>query len=136
MHTNPNKQRNLLKMPYPTTERASELQRIEREAIANFQGTFDDLELALGVLHIGDTLGWKPLVLIHNKRTIRKIEDVLDINMREFFPAEGVMAERSAGYLFAKKINKFWKVVSGDIAVENRRTISDTLEDAPHTKGA
>ena len=126
------KQRNLHKMSCPTTERANELQCIEREAIANFQGQFDDLELALGVLRLGDYLGWKPLVLIHNKRTIRKIEEVLNIGLRDFFPPEGVMAERSVGYLFAKKINKFWKVVSGDIPGENRREISDTTE----SKGA
>ena len=126
------KQRNLHKMSCPTTERANKLQCIEREAIANFQGQFDDLELALGVLRLGDYLGWKPLVLIHNKRTIRKIEEVLNIGLRDFFPPEGVMAERSVGYLFAKKINKFWKVVSGDIPVENRREISDTAE----SKGA
>ncbi len=132
MHKNPNKRRNLHKMPFPTTERANELQRIEREAIANFTGSFDDLELALGILHLGDYLGWKPLVLIHNKRTVRKIEEVLNISLRDFFPPEGVMAERSVGYLFAKKINKFWKVVSGDIPVENRREISDTVE----SKGA
>lgn len=126
MHDNPFKQANLLKMPYPTTDRATDILRIEREAIANFHGQFDDLELALGVLHIGDYLGWKPLVLIHNKRTIRKIEDILDINVREFFQPEGVGAERSIGYSIAKKARKFWKVVSGDFPVDDRREISES----------
>jgi hypothetical protein len=126
MHDNPNKQANLLKMPYPTTDRASELLRIQREAIADFRGIFDDLELAIGILHLGEYLGWKPLVLIHNKRTIRKVEEILQINVREFFAPEGVGAERSMGYLFAKKLKKFWKAVSGDFPVDHRREIGDS----------
>lgn len=125
MHDNPKKQANLLKIPYPTTDRANELLRIQREAIADFRGIFDDLELAIGVLHLGDYLGWKPLVLIHNKRTIRKVEEILQINVREFFQPEGVGAERSHGYRFAKKLGKFWKAVSGDFKVENRREIGE-----------
>lgn len=125
MKPNKNKQKNLLKMPLRTLEREAELTRIERESIANFHGQFDDLELALAVLRTGDYLGWRPLVLIHNKRTIRKIEDVLDIDIRVFFPPEGPCAERSIGYKFAKELTNFWKAVSGDTKIENRREIGD-----------
>lgn len=96
-------------------KRFEELQEIQRKAIANFVGTFDDLEAAIGVLHLGDHLGWKPLVLIHNKRTIRKYEEILDINIRTFFVEEGPSARRSLGYTIAKKIGNFWKAVSGEI---------------------
>lgn len=126
MHSNPMKQANLLQIPYPTTDRATEILRIEREAMAEFQGQFDDLELSIGILHLGDYLGWKPLVLIHNKRTIRKVEEILDIKLREFFPAEGVGAERSLGYKVAKQVTNFWKAVSGDIKIENRREIGNS----------
>jgi hypothetical protein len=126
MEENPFKQENLLKMPSRTLERESELVRIEREALANYRGGFDDFELAIAILRTGDYMGWKPLVLIHNKRTIRKAEEILNINIREFFPPEGSIAERSVGYLIAKKLKKFWKVVSGDVKVEDRREISET----------
>lgn len=96
-------------------ERIEELHEIERQAIANFTGQFDELEAALGMLHLGDHIGWKPLVLIHNKRTIRKYEDILGISIREFFPEEGPSAHRSMGYTIAKKIGNFWKAVSGEI---------------------
>jgi hypothetical protein len=125
MKSNPKKQANLLKMPQRTLEREAELTRIEREAFANFHGTFDDLELALAVLRTGDYLGWRPLVLIHNKRTIRKIEEILNINIREFFPPEGPCAERSIGYKIAKGVSNFWKAVSGDTKIENRREIGE-----------
>lgn len=109
-----------------TLEREFELNRIEREAFANFIGQFDDLEIALGVLRTGDYLGWRPLVLIHNKRTIRKIEDILGINIREFFPPEGVCSDRSIGYKLAKQLSNFWKAVSGDTKIESRREIGET----------
>jgi hypothetical protein len=125
MHDNPKKQDNLRNMPERSLQRESELIRIEREAVANFYGSFDDLELALGMLRMGDHLGWKPLVLIHNKRTLRKAEEILNITFRDFFPAEGPNAERSMGYKFAKGLSNFWRAVSGDIKVENRREIAE-----------
>ena len=107
--------------------RAVQLYEIEREAVARFSGDFDDLEAAIGVLHLGDHLGWKPLVLIHNKRTIRKFEEILRINIREFFDGEGPSASRSMGYTIAKKIGNFWKAVSGEVRDDelkaNRRAL-------------
>lgn len=82
-------QRNLHALAPYDQKREEELSRVERRAIARFTGDFDDLEAALGVLRLGDHLGWKPLVLIHNKRTIRKFEEILGITVREFFPDEG-----------------------------------------------
>lgn len=95
--------------------RVEQLQEIEREAIARFRGTFDELEAALGMLRMGDHIGWKPLVLIHNKRTIRKYEEILGISVRDFFPEEGPSVGRSLGYSIAKRIGNFWKAVSGEV---------------------
>ncbi len=108
-------QKNRHRLTPPSSDRALQLYDIEREAFARFSGQFDELEAAIGMLHIGDHVGWKPLVLIHNKRTIRKYEDILGINIREFFPEEGPSAERSIGYTIAKKIGSFWKAVSGEL---------------------
>lgn len=108
-------QKNLHRLTPHNAQRAVELYEIERNAFARFTGVFDELEAAIGLLHIGDQVGWKPLVLIHNKRTIRKYEEILGINIREFFPEEGPSAERSIGYTIAKKIGNFWKAVSGEL---------------------
>jgi hypothetical protein len=118
-------ERNLAKLASRTLEQEAELARIEREAIARFHGQFDELEAALGMLRIGHHIGWRVLVLIHNKRTIRKFEEILGINIREFFPAEGPSCERSMGYEWAKKLGNFWKAVSGAIKIEDRRLISE-----------
>lgn len=112
-------QKNRLRlMPYDEAK-LNELHQIEREAFARFKGQLDELEAAIGMMHIGLHLGWKPLVLIHSKKTIRKYEEILGINIREFFPPEGPSAERSLGYSIAKKIGNFWKAVSGDVKDED-----------------
>ena len=108
-------QKNLHALAPFNRERIEQLHEIERQAFAKFTGQFDELEAALGMLHLGDHIGWKPLVLIHNKRTIRKYEEILGITIRDFFPEEGPSAHRSIGYTIAKKIGNFWKAVSGEI---------------------
>ncbi len=125
----PKKLENLQKMVPRSMDREAELIRIEREAIADFKGVLDDLEAALGVLRIGDYIGWKLLLIIHNKRTIRKYEEILNIKIKEFFPDEGSQTSRSNAYKIAKAIGSFWKIVSGDIKVENRREISASSEE-------
>ena len=121
---NPDKEKNLKLLAPLTLEQQADMSRIERDAIANFMGGLDDLEAALGMLRIGHHLGWKVLVIIHNKRTIRKYEEILGVDIREFFPAEGPSADRSKGYKAAKMVSNFWKAVSGDIKIEDRREIS------------
>jgi hypothetical protein len=115
-------QKNLQTLAPFNIERIEQLHEIERQAFARFTGLFDELEAALGMLHLGDHIGWKPLVLIHNKRTIRKYEEILGINIREFFPEEGPSVHRSRGYAIAKKIGNFWKAVSGEIKSDELKT--------------
>jgi len=121
----PTYEKNLAKLAPRSMERAAELERVEREAIANFKGQLDELSGALGLLRLGDHFGWRVLFIIHSKRTIRKYENILGITAREFFEEEGPSADRSMGYTFAKKLSNFWKAVSGETKVENRREISD-----------
>lgn len=106
-----------------TPDQASQLQEIEDKAITNFSGTLDELESALGMLRMGHHFGWRVLYLIHSKKTVRKYEEILDIKIRDLFPEEGPSAERSVGLALAKKASNFWKVVSGEIKIENRRDI-------------
>lgn len=106
-----------------TAEQKLQLQTIEDQAITNFCGMLDELESALGMLRIGHHVGWKVLYLVHSKKTIRKYEDILKIRIRDLFPEKGPSAQRSIGLALAEKISNFWKVVSGEIKIENRREI-------------
>jgi hypothetical protein len=125
MNKIPKYEENLSKILTRSVEESANLERIEREAIANFKGQLPDLESALGILRIGSHLGWRVLALIHNKRTLRKYEDILDIKFKEFFPDEGPSHERSFGYMAAKKLGNFWKAVSGEIKIDRKKEIDN-----------
>lgn len=103
-------------------ERAK-LQEIEDNAIISFSGSIDELESALGMLRIGHHFGWRVLYIIHSKKTVRKYEEILDIKIRELFPETGASSARSLGLSLAIKASNFWKVVSGEEKIENRRII-------------
>jgi hypothetical protein len=64
------------------------------------------------------------MAIIHSKRTFKKYEEILGIDARSFFPEETPAASRSIGYKIAKTLSNFWKVVSGDIKIDNRRDIN------------
>jgi hypothetical protein len=100
-----------------------QLQAIEDNAITHFSGMLDELESALGMLRIGHHLGWRVLYILHSKKTIRKYEEILDIRIRDIFPEEGPSADRSIGLALAKQATNFWKAVSGEIKITNRREI-------------
>jgi hypothetical protein len=89
-----------------------------------FKGQFDELESALGMLLLGRVYGWKVLALIHNKRTIKKYEQILGIDVREFFPEVGPLAQKSVGFVAVEKLGAFWKAVSGEVKVEDRRMLT------------
>lgn len=107
-----------------TAEQKTELERIEHDATVNFKGQFDDLERAIGMLRLGHHFGWKPLVVIHSKRTVAKYEEILGVKIRDIFPAEGPSCSRSIGYNLAKKVENFWKAVSGEVSVEGRKELT------------
>lgn len=114
--------KNMARLASLTKDQVWEMYQIERNAFAKFHGMIDEYEAAVGMMHLGYHVGWKPLVLIHNKRTIRKYEEILGIDIREMFPEEGPSAERSRGYSIAKKLGNFWKAVSGELKDDSLRT--------------
>ena len=95
--------------------------------IDNFKGELDDLEQALGMYLLGRQVGWRVLVIIHTKRTIRKHEEILGIKFREELDEVGPLATRSVGYNIVVKLSNFWKAVSGAVKVDQRREIAESL---------
>lgn len=100
--------------PPLTEEQSSRFAQIARDAVHNFEGTSDELEAALGMYVLGVYMGWKPLVLMHSKKTIRKYEQILGITVREEFNEEGPSSERSRAFVIARGVSNFWKAVSGE----------------------
>lgn len=112
------------KTPHLSPEEAKRLSDLIDNAVRNFHGGADELEGAIGMLMLGRHLGWRVLVLIHSKKTIIKYEQILGIKVREEFPEEGPDVDRSIGYALAKKLSNFWKAVSGEEKIENKRLLN------------
>src|SRR3954462_2286894 len=112
-----------LKIPSVSEADAHRMIRKVDEAIKDFEGDFGDLESAIGMYLLGRQVGWKVLVLIHNKRTIKKYEEIMKINIRTEFDETGPFTAKSLGYEISQKINAFWKAVSGEVPLEHRRDL-------------
>lgn len=117
-------QKNLTKLKPLSVEKLKHLQEIELRAIAQFSGQLDELESALGFLRMGFQFGWKPMAIIHSKKTFKKYEQILDIDAHELFPEVTPTSERSVGYAISVKLSNFWKIVNSEERVENKRTLS------------
>jgi len=91
-----------------------EFQRFD-SAIKDFRGLMPTLEAAIGAYIVGLQIGWKPLLLIHDKKTISKYEKILGINFREELPEVGEYAHKSIAWNSAQKISNYWKAVKGEI---------------------
>lgn len=104
-------------------EQYAQIKLIEEDAIANFKGDLTRLESALGMLHMGQHFGWKVLYLMHSKRTIRNYEEILGIKIRDIFPETGPSSYRSYGLIAAEKLSNFWKVVSGEFKIDDKREV-------------
>lgn len=94
-------------------------QKQEREmieaAVKDFRGDLTKLEGAIGTYFVGKEVGWKVLYLAHDKRTIRKYEEILGgLNFREIFPEEGRWAHKSIAYKAVQKVSNFWKAAKGE----------------------
>lgn len=117
-------QRNKQLLVHLSPEQTEQLNEIERDAITRFDGSISVLTSALGYLRIGYQVGWRVLVLTHNKRTIRKYEEILGIKTKDLFPENAPGAERSIGLKMADTLGNFWKAVSGDVKIDDRRELS------------
>lgn len=93
-----------------------EILQIIEDAFDRYHGNINELKGAIGAFMLVRILGWKPLMLMLDKRTIDKYERLLDVSFRERFPEVGPKAERSHAWRAMQKVRNFWKAVKGEIA--------------------
>ena len=94
------------------------------EAVLRFNVNLNELESALGLYVIGRHFGWKVLYLIHSKKTVRKYEEILGIDVREEFLDAGPDAERSNAFRALSSVTNYWKAVSGETAIADKKLVS------------
>lgn len=107
-----------------TPEEALRRHKVIDEAIVRFEGNLDELEGAIGMYMLGRHVGWRVLYLIHSKKTVRKYEQILAItSVRDEFEADGPDADRSLAWRALQAVSNFWKAVSGEIPIADKKLI-------------
>jgi len=86
------------------------------DTINDFEGDAAILGAAIGALMIGRHIGWKPLLLIYDRKTIKRYETNLQIEFRKVLPEIGKYANRSKAWRDIQENGSFWQVVKGEIA--------------------
>ena len=98
----------------------AELNAAIHEAVAKYHGYVPTLEAAIGALFLGKVVGWKVLLLAHNRSTLNKYEKILGVNFREQMELTTDLSRKSYIYAFAEKTKEFWKLVRGEISHAKR----------------
>jgi hypothetical protein len=92
-----------------------ELIEIIDAAIERYQGHSDLLRNAVGAVLIGRLVGWKPLLLMQNKRTVDRYGQILGVDLREILPEVGLRANKSLAWRVVQAGQKFWDVVKARV---------------------
>jgi len=99
------------------------MNHVFRKLIEGYEGDLRVLESAIGFRFVGVSYGWRVMLLVHHKSTIKRYETILGIDVRQAFPEFGPLANRSKALNLAKKIGNYWKVVRGGIRREGLSAI-------------
>ncbi len=92
------------------------LMAIINRAIDNFHGDSSQLESAIGALILGQHVGWKVLMLIHSRTTLKKYSEHLGVpDIRTLMPPTGPLSHRSLAWKVVENTKNFWKVVRGEM---------------------
>jgi len=68
MKISKNYKENLEKLPKLSKKQLDDMHEKERHAFARFTGDIHELESAIGMLRLGHYVGWRVLLIIHNKK--------------------------------------------------------------------
>lgn len=82
--------------------------------VKKFHGNVGDMESAIGCYFVGREFGWKVMLLIHDRKTIKKYETLLDVDFRKELPDVGKHADKSMAWTIVQKLSSFWKAVKGE----------------------
>ena len=95
--------------------------------IGRYKGDSRRISNAIGYLMMDGVLGWKVTLLMHDRKSIKDYESVLQIDSRKFFPEFGPLAEKSVACRGMKKVGNFWKAVKGEIPAAAKNKIGPKL---------
>lgn len=84
------------------------------QRLREYKGDVTQLERAVGAAILGRRLGWKVLLLVHDRKTVEKYERLLKLNFKVVMAPEGDTAHKSVAWVAVQKVSSFWKAVKGE----------------------
>lgn len=111
--------------PHPFSNLTPEQRATVDAAVANYRGFSDKLSAALGGLAAGYYFGWRGLLMVHDRSTIKKYEAILGLDFKECLPERTEHTDRLFGIRLADQLGKFWAVVKNEIAVPGGKAFMD-----------
>jgi len=103
-----------------TDEQLRDLKKTIDKAIVNFRGDITQLEAAIGLAFVSEHIGWKPMMLVHDARTIKKYEEIIKRGNAAFSyrdanlaPEVGSKASKLVAWNLVQKGLSFWRAVRG-----------------------
>lgn len=101
-----------------------EFMAICNKAYKDFKGDVREFERAVGTLYVARYIGWKPIYLIQDRKSLKKYEDYLGIKFQEVTDPAGKDADRSVAWSLLQKakekLTNFWAVVRGESGTDIR----------------
>jgi hypothetical protein len=79
----------------------------------DYKGDITLLYGAIGVLSVGDALGWRVLRITLGSHTYTKYQRILGIDFKTQFEPKGRYAHKSLGLKIVEQADNFWNVVKG-----------------------
>ena len=92
-----------------------QLVELMNKAVKKYSGDSRKLANAIGYLVIGRNFGWKIMLLMHDRKSIKAYEEILAIDSKAVMPEIGLMAKKSIAWEAVQKVTNFWKAVKGEI---------------------
>ncbi|OGS01270.1 MAG: hypothetical protein A3G41_05955 [Elusimicrobia bacterium RIFCSPLOWO2_12_FULL_59_9] len=103
-----------------TDEQLRDLKKTIDKATASFKGDITQLEAAIGLAFVSEHMGWKPMMLVHDARTIKKYEEIIQLGRKDFSyrnpnlaPEIGPKASKLVAWELVQKGLSFWRAVRG-----------------------
>lgn len=103
-----------------TDEQLRDLKKTIDKATISFKGDITQLEAAIGLAFICEHMGWKPMMLVHDSRTIKKYEELMKLGDKDFsyrdpklYQDVGLWAKKSVAWSLVQKGLSFWRAVRG-----------------------
>jgi len=95
------------------------------QAVLDYRGMAPKVADALGALAFGQLYGWRGVMMIYSRSTVRGYEQALGITFKDHMPDRTEVSDRILGVRVADELGRFWAVVKGEISVPGGKSYVD-----------